>query len=206
MVPQIKTIIHFTGGENGHVASYSGVGTMTAWVNEVRVMKTGSLEVIREFLRHKRWAMVGVSRRKLDFSRWLLGQFRRRGYEVVAVNPHTAELDGIPCHPRLSAIQPPPEVVLVLTRRRHSAAIARDAAAAGVGRIWFYAAAGSGAAAPEALAFCREAGIQVVAGYCPMMFLDQTPWLHRAHAAFLKLVGAYPPGASGADGGRPEAG
>lgn len=155
-------------------------------------MTAGSLDTIREFLAQQRWAFAGVSRRRLDFSRWLLGEFRRRGYEVLPVNPHARELDGIPCHSRVSTIQPVPEVVLVLTHRRHAAEIARDCAAAGIRRVWFYAAVGPGSASPEALAVCRDAGIQVVAGYCPVMFLPRAPWLHRAHAAFLKWVGAYP--------------
>ncbi len=156
-------------------------------------MTTASIATIREFLEHQRWAFAGVSRRRLDFSRWLAGEFRKRGYEVIPVNPHATALDRAPCYPRVSAIQPPPDVVLVLTHRRHAAEIARDAAAAGVRRIWFYAVAGNGAASPQALALCREAGIAVVTGYCPMMFLPGTSWLHRMHAAFLKLVRAYPP-------------
>lgn len=154
---------------------------------------TGSIETIREFLEQKRWAFAGVSRRRLDFSRWLLGEFRRRGYEVLAVNPKATALAGTQCHPSVSAIEPPPDVVLVLTHRRHAAEIARDCAAAGVRRVWFYGAVGAGAASEEALAVCREAGIEVVAGYCPVMFLPDAPWLHRLHAALLKWVGAYPP-------------
>lgn len=157
---------------------------------------SGSLPLIREFLGQKRWAFAGVSRRRLDFSRWLLGEFRRRGYEVLAVNPNAAQLDDAPCYPRVSAIEPAPGVVLVLTHRRHAAGIARDCAAAGVRRIWFYAAVGRGSASVEALAFCREAGIEVVAGYCPVMFLPGAAWLHRTHAAFLKLAGAYPAAAA----------
>ncbi|MCS7314354.1 MAG: CoA-binding protein [Bryobacterales bacterium] len=163
-------------------------------------MTVGTLENIREFLRQRRWALVGVSRRRLDFSRWLLGELRRRGYEVVPVNPHVAQMDGMACYPQVSAIQPPPDVALVLTHRRQAAAIARDCAAAGVRRVWFYAAVGRGAVSSEALALCRQADLQVVAGYCPVMFLPAAPWPHRTHAALLRLLGRYPANGPAQDG------
>jgi uncharacterized protein len=42
---------------------------------------------IRDFLAHKRFAMVGVSRQPKDFSRSLFHEFLNRGYEAVPVNP-----------------------------------------------------------------------------------------------------------------------
>ena len=55
------------------------------------------LERIQEFLGQKRLAIVGVSRKKQDFSRVLFREFQKRGYDVVAVNPSAQEIDGLPC-------------------------------------------------------------------------------------------------------------
>jgi predicted CoA-binding protein len=153
---------------------------------------TGSLETIREFLAQRRWAVVGVSRRRLDFSRWLFAQLLRRGYEAFPVNPHATEIDGRRCYGRVSEIQPPPAVALLMTPRKAALEIVQQCDGAGVRRLWFYAAVGAGAASPEALEFCHSRGIQVVAGLCPMMFFQDAGWLHRLHAQGLKLLGSYP--------------
>jgi len=155
-------------------------------------MFAASLETVRDFLAQKRWAVVGVSRRRLDFSRWLLGQFRRRGYEAIPVNPHAVEIEGVRCYARIPDIEPAPAVVLLMTPRRLALTLARDCDEAGVRRVWFYAAAGLGAASPEAIEFCRSRGMFVVAGLCPIMFLEDAGWLHRVHAGGLKLFGRYP--------------
>ncbi|MGC8792181.1 MAG: CoA-binding protein [Bryobacteraceae bacterium] len=155
-------------------------------------MPTGFLDSIEQFLAEKRWAIVGVSRRRLDFSRWLWNQFLRRGYEAVPVNPRATQLDGRRCYPNIAAIEPPPAVALLMTPRKLALDLVRQCAQAEVRRIWFYAAVGRGAASSEAIHFCRNNGMEVVAGLCPMMFLPRAGWLHQAHAGVLKLAGAWP--------------
>ena len=51
---------------------------------------------------------------------------------------------------------------------------------------------GTGSVSPEALGLCEQLGIRVVAGYCPYMFLPQTPFFHRFHGFLMKVTGAYP--------------
>ena len=46
-----------------------------------------SLETIEDFLSQKRIAMIGVSRNPKDFSAALFEGLRKRGYEMVPVNP-----------------------------------------------------------------------------------------------------------------------
>ena len=43
---------------------------------------------IDDFLSRKRLALVGVSRNPQDFTRSMFREFRRRGYDVVPVNPN----------------------------------------------------------------------------------------------------------------------
>jgi|YNPBryunderm2012_1023409.scaffolds.fasta_scaffold00102_24 predicted CoA-binding protein len=155
-------------------------------------MSATSLETVRDFLAQKRWAVAGVSRRRLDFSRWLLGQLRQRGYEAIPVNPNAVEIDGQRCYARIPEIEPAPGVVLLMTPPRLALTLARDCEQAGVRRVWFYAAAGRGAASPEAIEFCRSRGMSVIAGLCPIMFFEDAGWLHRVHAGALKLFGRYP--------------
>lgn len=59
--------------------------------------ETSDLETIHDFLAQKRIAVVGVSRNEGSFSVALFEELRRRGYEVVPVNPRTPELLGRRC-------------------------------------------------------------------------------------------------------------
>jgi hypothetical protein len=150
-----------------------------------------SLEIIEDFLAQKRIAMVGISRERSDFSVTLLEEFRRRGYDMVPVNPSVTELHGQPCFARVQDIQPPVDAVLLMTSPAVTDAVVRDCDEAGIRRIWMYRAAGQGAVSPDAVAFCRGKGIHVVPGECPFMFLPHAGF-HGIHGFIRKITGHYP--------------
>ncbi len=160
-------------------------------------MPAASLERVNEFLTVKRLAMVGVSRRPWDFSRRLFAELRRRGYEVIPVNPKARELDGAPCYARVGDIQPPVEAALVMTPARATERVVRDCAEAGVRRVWLYRAVGRGAVSRAAVEFCEARGIQVIAGLCPYMFFPDASLIHRIHKRVLQIAGCYPPSQGG---------
>ncbi|MCE5308880.1 MAG: CoA-binding protein [Acidobacteriales bacterium] len=149
-------------------------------------------ERIDDFLGQKRLALVGVSHKPKDFTRLLLSEFMRRGYDVVAVNPSAIEIDGVPCFPRIQDVSPPVDGVLLLTPAAVSETIASECVEAGVRRVWFYRALGEGAVSRKAAEYCEARGVQVIAGGCPFMFWKGSGWIHRVHAALAKITGTYP--------------
>jgi predicted CoA-binding protein len=118
---------------------------------------------IDSLLSCRRIAVVGASRDPKDFSRALFRAFVERGYDVVPVNAPAA---------------PGPVV--------------RECADAGVKRVWLHRGAGQGAVSPEAVALCRERGLEVVDGECPFMFLPDAGFVHRVHRFFRRLGGRLP--------------
>ena len=149
-------------------------------------------EIIDDFLRQRRIAVVGVSREPRDFSRAVLRAFNEHGYETVAVNPRATELAGAECFASVREVRPAVDAALVMTAPGMTEAVVRDCLAAGVRRIWLHRGAGRGAVSEPALALCREAGVAVVPGACPMMFLPHAGLAHRVHALVLRLLGRYP--------------
>jgi uncharacterized protein len=129
----------------------------------------------------KRLAVVGVSRDPKHFSVAIWRELRDRRYDVVPVNPNATEIDGRPCFARVQDAMASEAVVL-------------DCAAAGVRRVWLHKGAGGGpgAVSSAALAAAEAAGMDVIAGYCPFMFLPGTPFFHGLHAAIKKLNRSYP--------------
>ncbi len=146
---------------------------------------------IDDFLAQKRIAVVGVSRSPRDFTRMMFNEFVKRGYDVVPVNPNSAEIDGRPCAAGVGRLDPRPDAVLVMTPASKSEAVARECAEAGVKRIWFYRATGHGAVNEHAIDLCEARGMSVVAGRCPFMFFPN-PGAHAVHGFLLKLIGRYP--------------
>ncbi len=149
---------------------------------------------IDDFWLLKRLAVVGVSRDPKHFSNMIWQELRQRRYEAVPVNPNARELDGQPCFARVQEIQPPVEGAVIMTPAGVTEQVVRDCAAAGVRHVWLHKGAGGGpgAVSPAAVAFCEANGIDVVAGYCPFMFLPGTPFFHGLHAFAKKLTGSYP--------------
>ena len=56
-----------------------------------------SLDIIEDFLAQKRIAIAGISRNSATDSARLFEEFIRRGYDVVPVNPNTAQVRGRRC-------------------------------------------------------------------------------------------------------------
>ncbi len=155
-------------------------------------MSETSLRSVNNFLASKRIAVAGVSRNAKDFSAHLFRDLCNQGYDAVPVNPQAADIAGVPCYASVENIEPPVEAVLVMTKPQQAEKIVGDCQRAGIRKVWLYRATGSGAVSPEAVQFCRENGIDVVAGHCPYMFLPKSSWFHHFHGTLLKITGRYP--------------
>ena len=132
-------------------------------------------QAAERFLTHRRLAVVGVSRDARDFSRTVVAELSRRGYDVVPVNPS----GGFVRH--VQDIVPPVEAALLMTPPAVTTEVVKDCAQAGIRHVWMHQGIGRGAASAPALAFCENHGISVVSGACPLMYLPETSLVHRAH-------------------------
>lgn len=126
-----------------------------------------------EFLAQKRIAVAGVSRNKNETANAIYRTLRDKGYEVYAVNPHADEVEDDPCFANMQAIPGGVDGAILVTKPEHSAEIVQDCVAAGVPRVWMHNNTFMpSSVSDEGTAVCRENGIQVIAGGCPLMFFD----------------------------------
>ena len=151
-----------------------------------------TLTQVNRFLAHRRIAMVGVSRNPKDFSRQLFRDMQARGYDIVPVNPGADEIEGQHCFGSVRAIDPPAEAALIMTPPSASATVMKECDASGIHNVWLHRGGGQGAVSDGALAYGNSHGMDVVAGYCPYMFLPKTAFFHQAHTFLVKLSGRYP--------------
>jgi predicted CoA-binding protein len=142
----------------------------------------------REFLARGRFALVGASRDEKSFSRYVLRELLRRGYDVVPVNVAAAEMEGRRCFARVQDVSPPVDAALLMTPRARTGGAVADCLAAGVRHVWMHRGGGPGAATPEAVARCQAAGIEPIVDLCPFMTLPHAGWFHQLHGV-LRGVG-----------------
>ena len=151
-------------------------------------------EAAEEFLAQKRIAVAGVSRDEKQTANAIYRHLKKHGYEVVPVNPNADELEGDRCWPSVAAIPDPPDGVLIATHPDAAAAVARECVEAGVPRVWMHRSFGTGSVSDEATEICRGAGIAVLDGGCPLMFLEPVDIAHRCFRWLLDRTGKLPDG------------
>jgi predicted CoA-binding protein len=161
-------------------------------------MTMNTAQAAQRFLTHRRLAVVGLSRDPRDFSRTIVAELSRRGYDVVPVNPSGGFVR------RVQDIVPPLEAALLMTPPAVTTEVVKDCAEAGIRHVWLHQGVGRGAASPAAIAFCENHGISVVSGACPLMYLPETGFVHRAHRWCREVLRSpRPDGAASASAFRP---
>ncbi|MDQ3928237.1 MAG: CoA-binding protein [Chloroflexota bacterium] len=119
-------------------------------------------EDIEAVLNMRRVAMVGLSSDPAKPSFAVGHYLKRRGYEVVPVNPTETEVLGEKAYASLSELPEPPEVVDVFRRPNALPQVVDEAIAAGARAVWFQL----GVVNEEAARKAREAGLIVVMDRC----------------------------------------
>lgn len=158
---------------------------------------TTSLETrVDDFLAQKRIAVAGVSRdqRRHPVGNLIYHRLRRTGHEVFPVNPHMPTFEGDRCYPDVRSIPGGVDGVVIVTRPEATQRIVRDCGEAGVHRVWMHQSLGKGSSSvsPEAIEYCRQHGIDVIAGACPMMFGPGVDFGHTCMRWILRLTGGLP--------------
>lgn len=151
-------------------------------------------DAAEEFLAQERIAVAGVSRDEKQAANAIYRKLRDSGYTVIPVNPAADELEGDRAYPSVSAIPERPDAVLIATHPDAAPDVARDCVEAGVPRVWMHRSFGTGSVSGEATAICRDAGIAVLDGGCPLMFLEPVDVAHKCFRWILGATGRLPDG------------
>ena len=145
-----------------------------------------------DFLAVKRIAVIGMSRNKMDYSRMLMNEFSKGGYEIIPVNPAADEIAGVKAYKNIKDIKPKPERVIMLLPADKTEQGMIDVAEAGIKDVWMHNHVMKGVQNTKAIYQAEKNGMNLITGFCPMMFMKSSMGLHKFHGAILKLFGAYP--------------
>jgi predicted CoA-binding protein len=150
---------------------------------------------VNDFLAHTRIAVAGVSRGPNGHAaaNLIYQRLRKSGHDVFAVNPHMQAFEGDRCYPDVRSIPGGVDGVVIVTRPDVTERIVRDCDEAGVRRVWMHQSLAKGSSvSQEAVAYCRQHDISVIAGACPMMFGAGVDFGHTCMRWILKVTGGLP--------------
>ncbi|MEQ1786225.1 MAG: CoA-binding protein [Acidimicrobiales bacterium] len=150
-----------------------------------------STATVNRFLAEPRITVVGASDAKGSFGGTVYRSLRDHGYDVVAVHPTAATVAGDPCYPDLAHVHGPIRAVLVMVNATAALDVVDACIAREVDQVWlFRGLGGDGAVSDDAVRRLREHGVSVVAGACPLMFLEPVGLVHRIHRRMRRIHGS----------------
>jgi hypothetical protein len=143
---------------------------------------------IDAFLAERTLAVVGVSRHPRKFGNVIYRELKAKGYRLFPVHPEAEILEGDPCVASLRALPEPVGGVVVVVPPAQTEKVVREAAEAGIRRVWMQ----QGAESEESVRYCAEQGLSAVHGQCILMFAEPAAFFHRAHRWVRGVMGRLP--------------
>ena len=141
----------------------------------------------RSFLTEGRVAVIGASDEKGNFGGTVCRTLRDHDCEVVAVHPSAAGAGGAPVYRSIEAVPPPVDTALIMVPAASAAGVVADCVSLGIRRLWLFKGLGPGSVSEDALEACRREGVEVVAGACPLMFLEPVRGVHAMHRTIRRM-------------------
>lgn len=149
-------------------------------------------ESAEKFLQLKTIAVAGVSSTKKDAANYIFEKLKKSGYQVFAINPNATEIDGNPCYPNLASVPEKVDGVVIGTSPKVTLQIVEECAALGIQHAWIHKSFDGGSYAEVAEQFCKEHGIHLIPGGCPMMFCKPVDFPHKCIKWVLHATGKLP--------------
>ncbi len=144
-------------------------------------------KIIDQFVSNKNVALIGVSKDKTKFGNALVKELSKKGYSVFPVHPELREAEGIKCYTSLDDLPENVNNLILAVQPKVTEEIVGVINPLKIQRIWI-----KGSASEQAIHECRNKGIEVVYGFCPLMFF--TPGgVHGFHFWLRKTFGKLPP-------------
>ena len=147
-------------------------------------------DTILAFLESKKIAIAGASPNKDNFGKYLISELAKKGYETVPVNPKYQEVEGLACVPTVKDLPGDVESLIVAVPPQLTDEIIDQCIGTGIKRVWMIRGVGRGAYSEAAHETCKENNIDVVYGFCPMMFFGEG--MHKFHFWLRKSFGKLP--------------
>ncbi len=118
----------------------------------------------------RRVAIIGASGDRHKFGNKAVRAFRRRGFEVVPINPHESTVENLPCYPTVLAVPGPIDVATLYVPPSVGERVLDELAVKGVAEVWV----NPGAESAALLARAQSLGLRTVVG-CSLVRIGEDP-------------------------------
>jgi predicted CoA-binding protein len=123
---------------------------------------------IQQFLASDVFGVVGASTNRQKYGHKVLRCDLQNGRKAIPVNPNEPEIEGIPCAATIGDLPANALSISMITPPAVTAQLVPLAIEKGIRNIWMQ----PGAEHPDAVALCREKGINVIAdGSCVLVVM-----------------------------------
>ena len=147
-----------------------------------------SKSAIDDFISQETLAIVGVSRGGKKFGNTTFRELTAHGYKLYPIPPEAETLEGVKAYKDFDSLPEKVNGVIIIVPPAQTEKVVREAAAAGIKRVWMQ----QGAQSDAAIRFCQENGIAEIHGECINMFAHNTASFHKFHRSLLKVFGRLP--------------
>jgi uncharacterized protein len=143
---------------------------------------------VTDFLAQRSLAIAGASRSGKKFGNAALISLKAKGYRIFPIHPSAAILEGEQCYRSLHDLPEQVGGLVIVLHPEQTEQLVKEAAAAGITRIWMQ----TGAESAQALEYCAANGISVIHGECILMFAEPAERFHRWHRMVRRVMGKLP--------------
>ena len=116
-------------------------------------------------------AVIGASSDRHKFGNKALRAFRAEGYEVIAINPHEREVEGVQAYPSVLDVPGVIDMATVYVQPEVGTRLLKEFAQKGIAEVWI----NPGAESEELLREARRLQLKVIVA-CSIMAIGQDPY------------------------------
>lgn len=142
---------------------------------------------VARFLSLEKYAVAGVSRDPKKFGHVMFKDLRKKGMDVVPVNPKAETIDGVKCFSSVSELPPQIKGLIFMTPKEETLSVAREAIAHGITDLWIQ----QGAESKSVIAALENENVNLIHNQCIMMFWKPSG-IHSFHRFLKKIFGGLP--------------
>lgn len=142
---------------------------------------------VARFLSLEKYAVAGVSRDPKKFGHQIFKDLRKKGMDVVPVNPKADTIDGVRCYNSVSGLPSDIRGVIFMTPKEETLSVAREAIAHGIQDLWIQ----QGAESKSVIEELDKENVNLIHHQCIMMFWKPNG-VHSFHRFLKKTFGGLP--------------
>jgi len=142
---------------------------------------------IAAFLDSGKYAIAGVSRNPRKFGHIAFTTLRKKGMDVLPVNPNDLTIDGVESYKSVSDLPSGVNALIIITDPKETLGIAHEAISKGIKNIWIQ----PGAESKKILAELEKEDINLISKECILMFW-KPKGIHGFHRFLKKISGHLP--------------